>query len=117
MGLKFYAAGLCAAVIGVMAFAGEPADAAQKKKGVTARQNQVVVASRNRSRTRVIVRRRSFLDGGTELLPGERKFTDYALPPGYSPTAPIDNTAFSRRSPLPGAFDLPGQQNPWPWRW
>jgi len=29
----------------------------------------------------------------------------------------IDNTAFSRREPLPGAFDLPGRQNPYPWNW
>ena len=43
--------------------------------------------------------------------------TDYAIPPGYSPTAVIDNTAFSHRSPLLGAFDLPGRNNPYPWGW
>src|SRR5690349_2860834 len=32
--------------------------------------------------TRIYVSKRSWLDGGTEVLPGERKFTDYALPPG-----------------------------------
>ena len=35
-------------------------------------------------RTRVYVSRRSWLDAGTEVLPGERKFTDYAFPPGQS---------------------------------
>lgn len=35
-------------------------------------------------RTRVYVTRRSWLDAGTEVLPGERKFTDYAFPPGRS---------------------------------
>ena len=35
-------------------------------------------------RTRVYVTRRSWLDAGTEVLPGERKFTDYAFPPGQS---------------------------------
>ena len=35
-------------------------------------------------RTRIFVSKRSWLDGGTEVLPGERKFTDYALPPGTS---------------------------------
>jgi len=37
------------------------------------------------------------------------------IPPGYSPTAVIDNTAFSHRSPLPGPFDLPSRRNPYPW--
>ena len=35
-------------------------------------------------RTRVYVSKRSWLDAGTEVLPGERKFTDYAYPPGVS---------------------------------
>jgi len=34
--------------------------------------------------TRVYVSRRSWLDAGTEVAPGDRKFTDYAFPPGYS---------------------------------
>src|SRR5262245_15148441 len=35
--------------------------------------------------TRVYVTTRSWLDAGTEVLPGDRKFLDYALPPdiGY----------------------------------
>src|ERR1051325_1040135 len=38
--------------------------------------------------TRIYVTKRSWLDAGTEVLPGERKFLDYAYPPsiGY----PID---------------------------
>lgn len=35
-------------------------------------------------RTRVYVTKRSWLDAGTEVLPGDRKFTDYAFPPGQS---------------------------------
>ena len=31
--------------------------------------------------TRVYITTRSWLDAGTEVLPGERKFTDYAFPP------------------------------------
>ena len=34
--------------------------------------------------TRIYVTKRSGLDAGTEVLPGDRKFTDYAFPPGYS---------------------------------
>jgi hypothetical protein len=115
MGLKSCAAGLCAVVIAMMAFAAPPADAATKKKSTVSNQSRVVTASR--ARTRIRVAPRSFLDGGTEVLPGDRKFTDYALPPGYSPTSAIDNTAFSRRSPLPGPFDLPSPRNPWPWNY
>ena len=35
---------------------------------------------------------RSFLDAGTEVLPGERKFLDYAFPPGYIPLGVVTNT-------------------------
>jgi hypothetical protein len=114
MGLKSCAAGLGAVVIAVTAFAAPPADAAQKKSTVSNQKRVVVV---NRPRTRIRVAPRSFLDGGTEVLPGDRKFTDYALPPGYSPTSAIDNTAFSRRPPLMGPFDLPSPRNPWPWNY
>ena len=34
--------------------------------------------------TRIYASRRSWLDGGTEVLPGDRKFTDYAAyPPAF----------------------------------
>jgi hypothetical protein len=117
MGLRFWAAGAGAVIIAMVAFAGPPAEAAPKKKGVAARDTQVVVTGR--ARTRITVQRRSFLDGGTEVIPGDRKFTDYAFPPGHSPASNIgiENTAFYRRSPLPGPFDLPSRQNPWPWNW
>lgn len=117
MRLTFWAACLCAGVIAVMAYAAPPAEAAQKKKSVTANRSETVVA--RRPRTRITVQRRSFLDGGTEVLPGERKFTDYAFPPGEqgAPLSVLDNTAFNRRSSLPGPFDLPSRRNPWPWNW
>ena len=68
-----------------------------------------------RARTRITVRRRSFLNPGTEVLPGDEKYTDYAIPPGYSATSVFENTAFSHRSPLPGPFDLPSRNNPVQW--
>ncbi len=69
-----------------------------------------------RTRAKVIVQRRSFLDPGPELPPGVAKFTDYVYPPGYSPTSEIDNTLRGGiRTPLPGPFDLPGKDNPYPW--
>jgi len=117
MALKICAAGVCAAaVIAVAALAAAPADAAQKKKRVVAQGPQRVVVA-TAPRARIVVRRRSFLDAGTEVLPGDRKFTDYAIPPGYSPTSVIDDKAGHHRSPLPGAFDLPSRYNPYPWNW
>jgi hypothetical protein len=116
MGLKIWAAGLCAVAVVGMAFSAPPAGAAPKKKTV-ANQSQIVVASRNRSRIRVAPR--SFLDGGTEVIPGDRKFTDYAFPPGRlgEPLSQIQGTAFSRETALPGPFYLPGRRNPYPWNW
>jgi hypothetical protein len=57
--------------------------------------------------TRIYITKRSWLDAGTEVLPGDRKFTDYAFPPGYSfgrenKNRPID------RQPLDPPSDLGG---------
>ncbi|HEY0236495.1 MAG TPA: hypothetical protein VGC86_15795 [Afipia sp.] len=64
-------------------------------------------------RTRVYVSRRSWLDAGTEVLPGERKFTDYAFPPGYHYGRSIDrlNTG---RNPLSDNYDLGGGPTAFP---
>ena len=35
-------------------------------------------------RTRVYISKRSWLDAGVEVLPGDRKFTDYAFPQGQT---------------------------------
>jgi hypothetical protein len=63
---------------------------------------------------RVVVEKRSFLDAGTEVKPGQRKFTDYAFPPGYSPTSSIDFTTGNVRGPLIGPWDT-SRGNFWPW--
>jgi hypothetical protein len=111
--VKVCVAGLCAAAIALAAIGAPPADAAQKKKAVATKK----VVAKAPPRARITVQRRSFLDAGTHVLPGERKFTDYAIPPGYSPTMVIENRAGVFRSPLPGPFDLPSPHNPWPWNW
>jgi hypothetical protein len=69
-------------------------------------------------RTRVYITKRSFLDGGTEVLPGDRKFSDYAFPPemGYPSFArqngnrPIDRQPLNPPSDMggyPASFPLP----------
>jgi len=58
-------------------------------------------------RTRIYVTKRSWLDAGTEVLPGERKFLDYAIPPGPS----FGNQNMNRpldRQPLSPPSDLGG---------
>jgi hypothetical protein len=48
--------------------------------------------SYQQGRTRVYVTTRSWLDAGTEVLPGDRKFMDYAFPSPYGyPTFAREN--------------------------
>jgi hypothetical protein len=56
---------------------------------------------------RIYVTTRSWLDAGTEVLPEERKFTDYAVPPGTS-FARENNSRPLDRAPLNPASDLGG---------
>jgi outer membrane biosynthesis protein TonB len=63
--------------------------------------------SGRRAPSRVVVVPRSFLDAGTEVLPGERKFLDYAFPPNHTPMDVVTNTGGRvgwHVSPLPGPF-------------
>jgi len=58
-------------------------------------------------RTRIYITKRSWLDAGTEVLPGDRKFLDYALPPGQSfgmqnLNRPLDRQPLSPPSDLGG---------------
>ena len=100
MPMKFCVAGLCAAAIALGSVTVTPAEAqgqtqAQKKsaaKKVAAKKyGPVPTSMAPPPRARITVTRRSYLDAGTYVIPGDRKFTDYAVPPGYSPTSVIDN--------------------------
>jgi hypothetical protein len=113
------------AVVGLLA---SPADAQTKRQLEQQRlqydrDGRVTYGSQgpNRSyqqgpRTRVFVTTRSWLDAGTEVLPGDRKFQDYAFPSPYGyPTfarenlnRPID------RQPLNPASDLGGEPTRFP---
>ena len=89
---------VCASLIGAFALESPPAAAQQTQN-----------AKKKPPRARLVVAPRSFLDAGTEVLPGERKFTDYAFPPGYS----VLGTALGpgrdfRRQPLNDPWDIPG---------
>jgi hypothetical protein len=96
-----------------------PAEAAPKKTTqiVDARGNTVFTTrdEDGKTRTRIIIQKRSYLDPGTETLPGENVGnTSYIQSPSQHASGVIDNTAAGKSDvPLPGPFTLPGKNNPW----
>ena len=60
--------------------------------------------------TRIYVTKRSWLDAGTEVLPGDRKFSDYAFPPevGYPSFARENNNRPIDRAPMNPPSDMGG---------
>jgi hypothetical protein len=60
--------------------------------------------------TRIYVSKRSWLDGGTEVLPGDRKFMDYAIPPeiGFPSFGRENNNRPIDRQPLNPPSDFGG---------
>jgi hypothetical protein len=117
MGLKIFAAGI-GAVVAVTTFAVPSADAQTKKQQKPyvysiAPDGSFVLRV---SRSRVVVTRRSFLDAGTEVQLGERKYLGYAFPTGYSAfDILVNNTAGFHLSQLLERFDLPSRNNPYGW--
>ncbi len=108
--------GLAAVVFGLAATPAEAQKSKQAAAPAVSGTRVLIIDEDRRPRTKIVVQRRSFLDGGTEVLPGQRKYTDYVYPPGYSPTSAIDNTnGGGIRHPLPGPWDLSGKNNPYPW--
>lgn len=66
--------------------------------------------------TRIYVTKRSWLDAGTEVLPGDRKFNDYAFPPavGYPSFARENNNRPIDRQPLNSPSDMGGYPQSFP---
>ena len=116
MRLKTIAAAL--AFAGALGLLVAPADAAHKKKRVYYHnRDRTVFVTRDengRTRTKIIVQKRSYLDPGTETFPGERGDHDYAILPTQHADSVLDNTIFgTSMMPLPGPFTLTGRNNPW----
>jgi len=106
------------ALVGALALPTVQADAQtnpQKRRTVVYnnRDNTVQISrdEDGRTRTRVIIQKRSFLDPGTETFPGERVGnTGYVQTMTQTAGSPIDNTSAGickRQSPLRGPFTLP----------
>jgi hypothetical protein len=116
MRLKFVAAAIAAtAAIGLLA---APANAAPQKKRVAYvdARGHTVFTSRDedgRRRTRIIIQKRSYLDPGTEVFPGENSDHRYAYTPGHKANSVLDNTVFgTSQSPLPDGFTLRSRNTP-----
>jgi len=103
-----------------------PADAQTKRKptdvnsAATTNGNSTAYgpAGPNRSyqsgpRTRVYVTTRSWLDAGVEVLPGDRKFNDYAFPQSTSFGLENLNRPLARQ-PLYPSYDLGGYSQGFP---
>jgi hypothetical protein len=115
MGLKFAATVFAAAAMaGLLCL---PAGAAPKKKTVAAyNRDHTVFVSRDedgRTRTRVIIQKRSYLDPGTEVFPGENSDHRYAFLPNHHATSVLDRTPFGGdQTALPTVWTLPFKSNP-----
>ncbi len=123
--MKTCAAVFCATAIALSSFAVMPTEAEAQQQRATAKKSAkkkygpVPISMDPPPRARITVQRRTFLDAGTHVIPGDRKFTDYAYPPTYYPASVADNRAgmYVDQTALPGPFTLPGRDNPWPWNW
>ena len=113
--LKFVVPTLAA--IGALSLLAAPVHAEPKQKRATydARGNTVFTSrdENGRQRTRIIIQKRSYLDPGTDVLPGSRHDNDYAAAPNQRASSVLDNTSFgTNQSALPGPFDLPSRNAP-----
>ena len=108
---------------GILALLAAPANAQTsqtKKRTVAYNRDRTVVVTRDedgRTRTRIIIQKRSYLDPGTETFPGERiGNTGYIENPNQYAGSVINNTSaglYNTQSALPGPWTLPSKRNPW----
>ena len=127
--MKLKVAATAFALVGALALLATPAKAQTNqpaqtkqttKRTVGTNRDHTVQVSREedgRTRTRIIVQKRSYLDPGTETFPGERKDAgNYIDLPNHRAGGVIDNTSaglYNTQSALPGPWTLPFKNNPW----
>ena len=110
---------IAVAAVAATGLLAQPVGAAPKKTTTTvvdSRGNTVFVTrdEDGKTHTRIIIQKRSYLDPGTETLPGENEGLGYAQTPTHRANGVLDNTATgANQSSLPGPFTLPGKNNPW----
>lgn len=108
MTLKFLSLAVATAVLAT-AFAPGEANAVVKRR-YYAPKSSVNYSYQAGPHTRVYVTKRSWLDAGVEVLPGERKFTDYATggPNSFENLDRLNSHMDRRRSPLSTPSDVGG---------
>jgi hypothetical protein len=116
MGLRHSVAIL--AILTAAAFVPARADAQSTTQRTVSRGDRTVIVTRDqdgRRRTKIVVNRRSFLDPGTKVFPGENRYDSgpaLVWQPSFSGGSDR-NTVFDRgQPPLPGRFELPFSSNP-----
>ncbi|MDB5620651.1 hypothetical protein [Tardiphaga sp.] len=116
---KTFAVLLSAVAVLAVSLVASPADAATKRKArvydrdAAYGQRGPNVSYQAGPRTRVYITKRSWLDAGVEVLPGDRKFNDYAFPPGQSFARENLNRPLDRQ-PLNSSWDLGGYPERFP---
>ena len=115
-------------LIAAIAFA-LPAEAAKKKRTYVTRSGYTYVQQRpapqptvivtrgedGRTRTKMLVQPRSYLDGGTEVMPGTYQPANSTSFYGQRATDVLGpNVITNPPGPIPDPFLLPGKYNPYP---
>jgi hypothetical protein len=68
-----------------------------------------------RTRTKILVQKRSYLDGGTEVMPGDNINPYRSSFLMHQPSEITKNTVFDQPNWVKDPFFLPGKNNPYPW--
>jgi hypothetical protein len=68
-----------------------------------------------RTRTRIIVQKRSYLDGGTEVMPADNIDGFRSTFMAHRPSSALDKTSADRPGWWNDPFFLAGKRNPYPW--
>ncbi len=88
--------------------------------GTIIQPTRTIIHHEDGTTTVIVVPRRSYLDTGTEVSVGDRKFTDYAFPPGGDPGRPNWYFGPDLRGegsfPIPPPFYIPGLNSSPPYR-
>jgi hypothetical protein len=137
MNRKFWTAGRlaaaasCLALATVLASLATPAEAQRRQDGISygpesnppplvlRRSTGPNVSYMAGPRTRIYITKRSWLDAGVEVKPGDRHYLDYVLTPGhqsgyYSMSGPAAPAGWQNPNwPLLGQFEAPNYRNGW----
>lgn len=113
--------GVIAAILAIICAQMNPADAATRRRhpriersaqGTVIQPTRTIIHNSNGTTTIIVTPRRSYLNPGTEVSPGDETNRDYMLPPGGDPGRPNwfygPDLTGSGGYPLPRPFYLPG---------